>query len=569
MDSTLKRTASTYERFWEILPAGLEWSTFVLLIILSWRTPLIVSYFIILFSLYWLVKSAHVSLHLIHTYRRLKAATRLDRLSRLQELDDPRQALLSITAKLNNLLHQKINRRIKKEIKMLRARRQELLNLVNREQKMPRWRDVWHIIILTTYDEPTEVLAQSIAALEKTKYPLDRVLVIVGLEERAGKLAKEKALELQHTFKNKFAHFWTITHPDGLVGEAKVKSANAAYALKQILPWLRKNNFDFANIIVSNLDADTQVAPNYLACLTEAFIVEPDRQKSSFQPIPFYHNNYWSVPMLSRVSAIGSTFWQMIEASRVQRLISFSSHALPLKAIIDVGGWDVTRISEDSRIFWQCCVKYQGRYKVVPLLVSVSMDAVQADTWWHTLVNLYKQKRRWAWGAENLAYLGTKFFSREGINIPLKLRLLHTFRMIEGFYTWGTAAIILAIGGWLPGFLGGDNFNNTVLGQNFLSVSRFLLTFALLGVFVSIIISYKMVPPRPANVPKRKILSVIFQWVLTPVITIVFGSIPALDAHTRLMLGRYMEFQVMPKVREKSQGAQLRTEKQLEANDAF
>jgi len=572
MDSIIKRIATPYERFWEILPAVMEWSTFALLFLLSWLAPFLVSYFIILFSLYWLVKAIHVSFHLAHTYFGLKQVEKYNWQERLQSLDDPGKALILVTSKLaeiqNIIGSNRLNLKKRREVRALQKRRQELVTLVHRADKMPLWRDVWHLVVLTTYNEPVEVLKESIEALRQSKYPMDHVIVLVGLEERAGPESITKAAELEAYFKGKFAHFWTVLHPDGIAGEAKVKSANATYALKTVLPKIEKLGINKENILVSNLDADTQVHKDYLAVLTEAFIIEPDRQHSSFQPIPVYHNNYWTVPMLSRVSAIGSTFWQMIEASRSQRLVSFSSHAIPLQAVINVGGWDVSRISEDSRIFWQCCVYYKGNYKAVPLLVTVSMDAVQAGNWWQTLVNLYKQKRRWAWGAENLAYLGVNFFSRNGQRIPLKQRLLHTLRMVEAFYTWGTAAIILAIGGWLPGALGGAEFNNTVLGQNFLSVSRSILTIALLGVLVSIIVSIKMIPPRPKGLKRRKILSVVFQWILTPLVTIIFGSIPALDAHTRLALGKYMEFQVMPKVRTSDSSESKDTENKLAASDA-
>jgi hypothetical protein len=41
----------------------------------------------------------------------------------------------------------------------------------------------------------------------------------------------------------------------------------------------------------------------------------------------------------------------------------------------------------------------------------------------------------------------------------------------------------------------------------------------------------------------------IVQWVFSPIVSSVFGSLPAIDAQTRLMFGRYMEFWVTPKVR--------------------
>jgi cellulose synthase/poly-beta-1,6-N-acetylglucosamine synthase-like glycosyltransferase len=226
---------------------------------------------------------------------------------------------------------------------------------------------------------------------------------------------------------------------------------------------------------------------------------------------------------------------------------------VPLKVLLEVGGWDVTRISEDSRIFWQCYIHYDGDYFVVPLPTTVSMDAVQTSTWSNTLANLYKQKRRWAYGAENLPLVGTRMLGKNHIKAPLGTRLAQVGRMLEASYSLGTAAVVLAVGGWLPSLLGGPLFRDTVLGQNFLNVTRFLLTLALIGVIFSIGVSARMLPKRPQDVPRRRVVNYWIQWLFAPFATILFGSIPAIDAHSRLLFGKYMEFQVMPKVRTKEQ----------------
>lgn len=506
MTLSKKRRANAHERFWEILPGGLELVTFGLLFLLSWQAPYVVSYFIMLYSLVWLEKSIHTSAHLIYTFRRLALAKKENWQERLRALE-------------------------------------------GKPGLMP-WRGVWHVVLFPTYNEPTEVLAQSIKAVTRARFPLDRVIVVVGVEERAGIAGQEKARALEQRFGSIFAGFYTVTHPDGIVGEAKVKSANATWALRKVVPALVDRKIDLDRVLVSNFDSDTQMHADYLAVLTEAFVTTPDRMRCSYQPVPVFNNNMWEAPMFARLSATGTSFWQMIESSRTHRLVSFSSHSLPLRAVLDVNGWDVTRISEDSRIFWQCYMRYEGDYRVVPLATTVSMDAVQDKSWSRTLVALYKQKRRWAWGVENLSYLGINFIGSGCIKrIPWYKRLVHIVRMIDGHHSWGTTAIVLALGGWLPSKLGGAGFNDTVLGQNYLLITRSLLTAALLGILISIVVSTRMLPPRPKHVSWKRQAAVLLQWVLTPVVTIFFGSIPALDAHWRLMLGRYMEFQVMPKVR--------------------
>jgi cellulose synthase/poly-beta-1,6-N-acetylglucosamine synthase-like glycosyltransferase len=550
-----KRRATAKERFWEILPASVTWTSFVLLVVLSWKAPFFISYVIMLYSLLWFVKSMHVSVHLVHTYRQLRMSRLEDWQQRLADLENPSLAQQRIRGELATLRAKlsagtfRSRRLLTRAIQTLERRNRALSDLVARMDSLPDWREVWHLVVIPTYNEPTVVLEQSIAALERARFPKSRLLVLVGIEERAKEAGQAKAKALQDRFAGVFGGFWTVTHPDGIAGEHKGKSANATYAVKHIVPVLRKKGVPLSQVVVSNFDADTQAHADYFSVLTEAFVINPRRLRASYQPVPVYHNNLWQVPMLPRVSAIGSSFWQMIEASRVHRLVSFSSHAIPLQAVLDVGGWDVTRISEDSRIFWQCYMRYQGDYYVVPLPITVSMDAVQADSWWKTLVSLYRQKRRWAWGAENLAYLGTNFFGKNHVRAPLSARILHVSRMVEGFYSWATSAIVLAVGGWLPSTLGGPEFRDTVLGQNFLTVTRAVLTVALLGVAVSIWISMRMLPPAPQNVTVRRRLSLIVQWLFTPLVTIFFGSIPAIDAHARLALGRYMEFQVMPKTR--------------------
>ena len=106
-------------------------------------------------------------------------------------------------------------------------------------------------------------------------------------------------------------------------------------------------------MLVSVFDIDTQVFPEYFSRLTYVFLKAENRTRAIYQPIPLFTNNVYEAPMLARVVAFSTTFWQMMQQSRPERLTSFSSQSIPLSTLLDIGWWDKTIVSEDSRIFWQ------------------------------------------------------------------------------------------------------------------------------------------------------------------------------------------------------------------------
>ena len=74
-------------------------------------------------------------------------------------------------------------------------------------------------------------------------------------------------------------------------------------------------------------------------------------------------------------------------------------------------------------------------------------------------------------------------------------------------------------------------------------------TFASIGLIVSVLVSFKILPERPAKYRKGKNISMIIQWVLMPITSILYQSVAAFYSQTRLILGKYMEkFDVTKKV---------------------
>jgi hypothetical protein len=71
---------------------------------------------------------------------------------------------------------------------------------------------------------------------------------------------------------------------------------------------------------------------------------------------------------------------------------------------------------------------------------------------------------------------------------------------------------------------------------------------SMVGLFVSAGLALTLLPPRPKHY-SRPYAAVIFtaQWLLSPVTFVIFGALPALDAQTRLMFGKYLGFNVSQK----------------------
>jgi hypothetical protein len=522
----------------EILPGVLTWTTLIGAPVLSYFHPAWVSVYIILFDLYWFLKGANVAIHLMHSHLRMKMHNKVNWLEWSAALNDLPQFVKYLKERLEVEKVGGMRRLYQEHIERLEA--------INDNRSMD-WTRIHHLIILPIYQEGIEVLEPSISSYCNADYPTDHIIMVLAVEERAGIEAANRAAALKEKFKDRFQHFFIVTHPDGLVGEARGKGANCAFAAEKVSHELRAMNIPFENVIVSNFDCDTTVAKNYFSHLTFDFMTIDKPHQASYQPMPVFHNNIWDTPAVARVIAISSSFWQLVEASRPDRLVTFSSHSMSFKTLVDIGFWRRDLIPEDSYIFWQCFIHFNGDYRTHPLFTMVSMDAVLGESYWGTLIAQYKQKRRWAWGAIQISLVFPQFYHNN--KIPLWKRLLYGYRMVEGYYFWATASIMIALLGWMPLIFGGDRFGTSVLALNLPLMTRAIMSIATFFLIFSVYVSLVMLPKRPEGYSRWKSFSMIWQWVFSPIVSSVFGSFPAIDAQTRLMFGKYMEFWVTPKIR--------------------
>jgi len=473
-------------RLLEILPGTLVWITLIGMVLASVYAPAGAAIFIILFDTYWLLRTATLSSYLIFTFRKMRENLKINWLEKTKEIEG--------------------------------------------------WERVYHLVLLPMYKEPYELVRETFNSLLKGDYPKEKIIIVLGTEERAGEEALMVAKRIEQEYGGKFHDFLVTSHPFNLEGEIPGKGSNQAWMAKEVKrEIIDKENLDYEDILVSVFDVDTQVYPGYFGRLTHAFLTTEDRQHTSYQPIPLFNNNIFEAPVFARVVSLSATFYQMMQQARPENLATFSSHSMPFKALVEIGFWHKNVVSEDSRIFWQCYLHYNSNWRVIPLAYPVSMDANVAAGFWRSMRNVYKQQRRWAWGSENIAYVITSFIKNK--EIKLRKKLYWTFHKLDSFYSWATASILIFALGWLPLLLGGSEFNQSVLSYNLPAITQNVMGLAMLGILLSAILGVILLPPKPEWFKPHHYLLYLIQWILLPVTMILLGGLPAIDAQTRLMLG--------------------------------
>ncbi len=485
-------------RIFEIFPGVISWLILFLVFYLSWKQPFWVSIFIMVFVIFWLLRTIYFSIHLWAGYNKMAKREKTDWLGKLETI--------------------------------------------------PHWKDIYHLVVIPMYDEPIEIVRDCFNSLINSDYPKDKLIIVLACEEKTKEKVLETAEKIKKEYGQKFFKFMITWHPQNISGEIMGKGSNETWATKiakkEIIDPLK---IPYDKILFSPFDVDTVVYPKYFSCLTYLYLNCEKPTRTSFQPIPLYINNIWQAPALSRIFSFSSTFWHTMNQERPEKLITFSSHSMSFQALVEVNFKQTNVVSDDSRIFWQCFLQFDGDYRVEPLYYPVSMDANVSTNFFKTMYNIYKQQRRWAYGVGDIAYFLFGFTKNK--KIPFKKKISFITESVEGHISWATASIMIFLLGWLPLVLGGPEFSHTMISYNLPNVISRVMTFTMIGLISSIYLSAIILPPKPPKYGNLKYLVFILGWLLFPFMMIFFGSFPALDAQTRWMFGRYMGFWATEKVR--------------------
>jgi cellulose synthase/poly-beta-1,6-N-acetylglucosamine synthase-like glycosyltransferase len=371
---------------------------------------------------------------------------------------------------------------------------------------------------------------------------MKKVILVIAYEGRNGAQAEQASIDLVKEYGSKFMYAVAIKHPL-TEGEIKGKGGNITYAARKLQTYLEGQKIDPSRVVVTTLDADNRPHPSYLSALTYTYCSTDDPRYVSYQPIPIYTNNIWDAPSAMRVIATGNSFWNIVLSMRPHVLRNFSSHAQGMHALIDTDYWSTRTIVEDGHQFWRTYFRYDGRHEVYPILIPIYQDAVLSTTYRKTFKAQFVQLRRWAWGASDISYVATHGF-RKGSKVPRADMIMKFVRLVEGHVSWATASLILAFGALIPVIVQPKNYVANQLPH----IASNIETIALAGIFVTLFLSFKFLPPKPERYKRHRNILMALQWVLLPVTSIGFNTLAAITSQTRLMFKRYLgEFDVTDK----------------------
>ncbi len=481
------------QRFLEILIPTISWLLITMPLWLSFRHPAIVAYIVITFDVYWFYKSITLAYHATRSFITMRAHVAID-----------------------------------------------WLTLAKPIKEFPQ---LYHIIIVPEFHEPIHILRRTLENLTNQDFPKDRLIVVLATETKDPD-ATETSRILSEEFGKRFGHFLVTSHALA-AGEVAGKSSNMAWAGKQVVEKLKHWHIAPDLVTVTSCDADALLHPKYFSYVSYKFLMDEHRTYHFYQGAILFYSNIWRIPLPSRVLNTMNSIWNLSLLSQGNRLINFSTYTLPLATAIKAGYWGTDVIPEDYHLFFKVYFTLGQRVRTESIFLPILVDAAESHGFWRTMVNQYEQAKRWAWGISDVPFVIRNALIHN--EIPLGDRVRRITQLLEQHIFWPANWFILTIGSSVPPIIN-PAFRRTVLGHNLSNLSSAILTVSAVFLLVVIILDWRTKPPRPKEFARWRLPFLYLQWLTLPIVTFFLGALPGLDAHTRLMLGKRLEYRVTEKV---------------------
>ena len=181
--------------------------------------------------------------------------------------------------------------------------------------------------------------------------------------------------------------------------------------------------------------------------------------------------------------------------------------------------------------------------RTVPLFVPVWSDAAEGAHWWRTVLSHYRQARRWAWGISDVPYLVWQVARHR--RLAMVPRYVQAAHYTHEHYLWPSHWFLLMGSFNLLPFLA-PTFAASEIGRELAGLASAAYSACMPCLLVLIWLNWQLRPPGGDN-SVREVAAFLASWAYLPLVGFILVAMPAVDAHTRLLFGRYLRYQVTEK----------------------
>ncbi len=401
--------------------------------------------------------------------------------------------------------------------------------------------DVYHIVVIPNYRESMKVLERTLDALSGQFRAASRIIPVLAMEERE-EGACTKGEELAARYRSLFFRFIVTIHPENLPGELPCKAANVNYAARQASRIIVDEEGIYRDrITISVCDADSLFHPSYFAAVSRLFVHDEERYYRFWQAPVLFYNNIWKTYAPIRLMAYFAHTAQMGEMA-VPRYnpLPISSYTLSLRLAEESGWWDPNVICEDWHVYLKKFFRTRGRVSLTPVYLPIRADAVDGVSFSSAMRNRYKQAIRHSWSAEDIGYylnswkLAGEIPGLQRLTRFIQLLIVQLLRSAGWFLVISCSVLAL----WMR-----QTGNIPPEFALFVPYMKFLYLGGLGSLFLIMAVEFLRFPP-PLPILPAKLFSTVLSWVLLPLFSLYLVALPALRAHTMLLVGEPLGFRV-------------------------
>lgn len=485
-------------RFFEILIPLITWSLITLPVWLSPFHPAVVAYFIIIFNVYFFYKSLKTVILATVSYMNIAKSSQVDWL--------------------------------------VKAKKQE------------RFKQINHFFIIPNYKEGFAKVKKTLESIANQNFPSKRIYIVLALEISEGNEAVKRFNRLAKHFANRFGGFMATYH-ELMPGEEKGKASNEAFAARKISAWVREQKKDPLDILITSCDADALIDKQYCAYLTTNYLLDQNSRYHFYAAPVVLYNNYWNLNFVIRLQTTISSILRLSLLSDKHNLIQISTYSMSLWLLESVDYWDVDIIPEDWHLFLQAFFKHGQKVRTVPIYLLCTRDGVRGKNWFETFKSRYEQEKRWAWGVSDIPYALEQLLKTK--HIPFFDKFFRLIGIIESHIFWPVSFFLLTLGASIPALVN-PYFKRTVMGYVLPKVAGGILTLSVLFVLGIAYLDFQAKHKLMKKGEAKKFPYLVIQWLLfpllSPIISAFLSSLPALESHTRLLLGKKLNYKVTRKI---------------------